>query len=126
LERFTEIFKALADPTRLRIVHLLLHSKIELCGCELVDSLEEPQYNISRHLKELKNADLIKVRKESRWVYYQINNKDLFKENIFKTVFSLSHPLLSKDKAELKKRLPLRVKGKCLIGIQKKDLLKGK
>ena len=54
-----EIFQALADPTRIRIVHLLAHTGEEACLCELVDSLMEPQYKLSRHLKILRQAGLL-------------------------------------------------------------------
>jgi len=124
MEEFTKVFKALSDKTRLRIIYLLCGSKTELCVCELVDSLEEPQYNISRHLKILKNAGLIRERKEGRWVYYGLFNVgDAFKNAVLQAVSSIPITLLSKDKKELKKRLKIRVKGKCLIGIQKKHII---
>ncbi len=50
------IHQALADPLRILLIRLLLER--ELCVCELVDALEEPQYKISRHLGILKRAGL--------------------------------------------------------------------
>ena len=46
----TEILKALGETTRLRIMRLLLETKKEICGCEFVDSLEIPQYNLTKHI----------------------------------------------------------------------------
>lgn len=82
MENHVEMFKALSDKTRIRIMRLLIDSGTEICGCEFVDSLEESQYNISRHMKVLKHAGLIKERKEGRWVYYSVTDrKDSFKKN---------------------------------------------
>lgn len=47
--------------------------KTEGCLCDLTDSLQEPEYNVSRHLKVLRGVGLLSVRKEGRWVYHRIN-----------------------------------------------------
>ena len=62
------IFQALADPLRVRIVRLLAATEAECCLCELVDSLAEPQYSVSKHVKVLKQAGLLSAEKEGRWV----------------------------------------------------------
>jgi ArsR family transcriptional regulator len=124
MKKFIEKFKALADETRLRILYLLSNSKSELCVCELTDALEVPQYNISRHLKILRNAGLIEERKEGRWVYFGlVESNDAFSENIFNSIRQIPEQQLTKDLAELKKRLEIRTSGKCLLGIQKKHLI---
>lgn len=124
MEEFIEKFKALADETRLRILNLLLTSKTEVCVCELTDALEIPQYNISKHLRILKNVGLIKERKEGRWVYFGlIKEKDNFTETILNAISQIPESLLSKDLAELDKRIAIRTNDKCLIGIQKQHLL---
>lgn len=126
MEKFVNVFKALSDKTRLRILYLLCNVKTDLCVCEIVESLEEPQYNISRHLKILKNTELIRERKEGRWVYYTImNDSDAFKKAIRKAISAIPNRFLSRDMRELKKRLAIRIKGKCLIGIKKEHLLLG-
>lgn len=120
-----EVFKALGDLTRLRILLLLLYAHKELCVCELVDALEENQYNISRHLKILRQSGLLKERKEGRWVYYSLDDTgNSFKNSLFKTLKSIS--VDKEDVKRLKKRLGIRVKGKCLLGIQKSHLLNKK
>ena len=54
-----EVFQALADRTRIRIMRLLVDTGEEICLCELVDSLQELQYKLSRHLKTLRQAGLL-------------------------------------------------------------------
>ncbi len=66
-----QIFKALGDVTRLRIVVLLLQR--ELCVCEIMDCLELSQPNASRHLTILKNAGVVSARKQAQWAYYKIS-----------------------------------------------------
>jgi ArsR family transcriptional regulator len=88
--------------------------------------LGESQYNISRHLKVLKNAALIKDRKEGRWVYFNIANEgDAFKKILFQAVYSLTKmEKLKEDERNLRKRLRLREGGKCVFGIGKGRLLR--
>ncbi|MFQ6066979.1 MAG: ArsR/SmtB family transcription factor [bacterium] len=126
MEQYTEVFKALSDETRLRIVRLLIAAGKELCCCEITDSLGESQYNISRHLKVLKNAALIKDRKEGRWVYSNIANKgDPFKKILFEAVSCLPKmEKLKEDERNLRKRLRLREGGKCVFGIGKGHLVR--
>lgn len=68
----TEIFKQLADSTRLRCL-LLLQSEGELCVCELIYAIEESQPKISRHLAHLRKSGLVVDRKEGLWVHYRLN-----------------------------------------------------
>lgn len=70
MERTAEILKALADPTRLRIVSLLRHG--ELCVCDLMEALQIPQSTISRHLATLKNAGWVKARRNGKWMHYML------------------------------------------------------
>ena len=65
-----KLFKALADETRLRILHLLCHR--ELCVCQIVEVLEIGQSKISRHLAHLRNASLVADRREGLWIYYSL------------------------------------------------------
>jgi ArsR family transcriptional regulator len=64
-----DIFKALADDVRLRIVRSLLGA--ELSVAELVDVLGLPQSTVSRHLKPLRDAKLVDTRREGTSVYYR-------------------------------------------------------
>lgn len=68
------LFKALGDPTRLRIVKLL--ERGELCVCQLTAALGMGQSRISRHLAVLKDAGLIEDRRAGKWVHYRLRCRD--------------------------------------------------
>lgn len=68
--RAAELFHALSDEIRLRVVDLLLDG--ERCVCELMDELELAQSRLSWHLKTLSDAGIISGRKEGRWIYYSL------------------------------------------------------
>jgi ArsR family transcriptional regulator, arsenate/arsenite/antimonite-responsive transcriptional repressor len=69
-ETLTEYHKALADPTRLRILALL---RVEsLCVCELVEILQMKQPAVSQHMRKLKQAKLVKERRQGQWVFYSL------------------------------------------------------
>jgi ArsR family transcriptional regulator len=124
METYTAMLKTLGDPTRLRILRLLLDAGAELCVCEFVDSLEEPQYNVSKHLAALKSVGLLQNRKEGRWVYYRpADAPEPFQELLFRAVATIPTMVLDRDRRELRKRLRLREGGKCLRGVQKEHLL---
>ena len=65
-----KIFKALSDPTRLRIVAILLRH--EVCVCELMAILELEQSRISHQLRILRDADIVEDRRDRRWIVYTI------------------------------------------------------
>lgn len=71
--KMANFYQALSDPTRLRIVHTLIHS--EMCVCDLAAVLEMTQSSISHQLRYLKNLGLIKRRKVGRMVYYSIDDE---------------------------------------------------
>lgn len=65
-----ELFKGLAEQTRLRIVVLLLER--ELCVCDILEVLRLPQSTVSRHMTRLKAAGLVLDRREGKWVHYRL------------------------------------------------------
>lgn len=65
-----QMFKALGDETRLRILGLLSHG--ELCVCDLMEVLKLPQSTASRHLAYLKNSNWIYGNRRGKWMYYQL------------------------------------------------------
>src|SRR5512143_1262072 len=77
MEELITVFKALSDETRLRIIKLL--ERGELCVCDITAALDMIQPNVSFHLSTLKEAGLIKDRKQGKWIHYSINEKDLFR-----------------------------------------------
>ncbi len=76
-ERAIELFHALSDETRLEIIELLRRG--ERCVCELTDSLDAAQSRLSFHLRVLKDAGIVRDRKDGRWVYYELE-PDVFEE----------------------------------------------
>jgi DNA-binding transcriptional ArsR family regulator len=69
----SELFKALADETRTRILHLL--SQRELCVCDLALVMEMSLPAISHHLRLLKMMRLVSYRREGKQVYYQLDDQ---------------------------------------------------
>lgn len=70
LETLASLFAALSDPTRLRLLNLMLDG--ELCVCFFVAVLDAPQPTISRHLAYLRKAGLVADRREGKWIHYRI------------------------------------------------------
>jgi len=65
-----EVLKAAADPCRLRILKLLKEG--ELCVCEIMIALGRRQSSTSHHLSVLREAGLVRERKEGKWSYYRL------------------------------------------------------
>lgn len=70
VSRLAELFHALSDPTRLRIVAALRQG--EQCVCNLTGILDAQQSRLSFHLKTLKDAGLVLDRREGRWIHYSL------------------------------------------------------
>ena len=113
-------FQALADPTRLRLLNLLIQVR-EICVCELVDALEVPQYNISRHLRALVQAGLVTDQKRGKWVYHSIAT-DLkpYQRTLLRAVSELHEGRrdFSQDELRAGRRLKLRRGGACCVGLR--------
>jgi ArsR family transcriptional regulator len=72
-EQLAAAFRAIADPTRLRLISLLSsHPGGEACVCDLVEPLELSQPTVSHHLKLLFEAGLLGREKRGLWVYYRL------------------------------------------------------
>jgi ArsR family transcriptional regulator len=71
IDELENVFKALADKTRLRILALLGNN--EVCVCHIHDSLGLPQPTVSRHLAYLRKSGLVAVRRDGVWMHYQIS-----------------------------------------------------
>jgi ArsR family transcriptional regulator len=65
-----QLFKAFADETRVRILHLLAQG--EQCVCELHGTLQLPQPTISRHLAYLRRMGLVTERRQGKWMIYAL------------------------------------------------------
>jgi len=71
--RLAELFRALADPTRVRIVSALGAS--ELCVCDIAATLDMSQSAISHQLRLLRQLHLVKRRKQGQMVYYALDDE---------------------------------------------------
>lgn len=77
MENLLDVLKALSDETRLRILNLLYER--ELCVCDVMETLQITQAKASRHLIYMKNAGLVKDRKQAQWAYYAMQKDDCLK-----------------------------------------------
>lgn len=116
----TEIFQALADRTRLRIMRVMVSMpKEEICLCEVTDALEEAEPNVSRHLKSLRQSGLLSAEKEGRWVYHRLvpsESAQLF-YNIIGDLPD-TDGLFAKDLARFRIELKKRTSTRCQRGNQ--------
>jgi ArsR family transcriptional regulator len=75
--RQARLLKALADPTRLRLLNLLSRYEGDVCVFELVESFTLEQPTISHHLRILRDAGLVDCRKKGLWAYYYVRREAL-------------------------------------------------
>lgn len=117
--RAHDLFQALAEPTRIRILRLFATTREEACLCELVDSLREPQYNMSRHLKLLRQAGLLTAEKEGRFIYHTLVVRPAFLGQLCAMVRSLPdvEGTFAADLKRFRERMRLRVEGRCRPGV---------
>ena len=105
LEALDQVFKALADPTRIRILGLLTAG--EICVCHIHESLRLPQPLVSRHLAYLRRVGLVETRKEGLWVHYRMAPR---RDDVTGTLLdAVSHLIghlatVAKDAARLEKK----------------------
>ena len=98
------LFKALADRTRLRLINLIGDS--EVCVCFLVTILKISQPKISRHLAYLRRAGMVAARREGKWMHYSLSEpKDEHAARIFREVRTslAEHPSMQHDREKLLK-----------------------
>ncbi len=119
MDRDAEVFQSLAEPTRLRLLNILRQAG-EVCVCELVDALEVPQYNVSRHLHVLAQAGLLEDRRCGKWIYYRIA-KDLkpYQRALLRALAELRDERedFQQDETRASRRLKLRRDGACCLGL---------
>lgn len=114
MQDLVNIFKALSDDIRMRIIKLLEHG--ELCVCDIVAALDTIQPKISFHLKILKDAGLIRDRKQGKWIHYRLDDSDMFKRFLILSVIDkASGEEVSADRERLKAFLRDKpIKGKII------------
>ena len=86
-----KVFKALADPIRLRLLSLIAsHGGGEVCVCDLIDNFDVTAPTISFHLKVLREAGLVESERRATWVYYWVNRTMLAELSCFFAVPALT------------------------------------
>ncbi len=73
MKQLVKVFKALSDPNRIRIIKML--EVRPLCVCEITNTLRLATSTVSKHLSLLKEADLIRDKKDGKWIYYHLNEE---------------------------------------------------
>jgi len=109
MSELPEVFKALADEGRLRILHAI--AQAELSVAELVQALEMPQSTVSRHLKPMREAGLVASRRDGASVFY--HRGSLFKDVAFAQILNerlKGIPVANQDAAAVERVLDLRRK----------------
>jgi len=87
--RAATVFKALADPNRVRIVNLLATTDDPVCVCNLMEPLGLSQPTVSHHLKRLLDAGLLRREERGTWAYYSLR-RDVLRG--LASVFELDAP----------------------------------
>ncbi len=77
IDRLSRIFKAMGDPSRLRIIYSL--SESPLCVCDIASILDMTQSSISHHLRVLRDLNLVKFKREGKLVIYSLDDEHVFK-----------------------------------------------
>lgn len=119
VKRIAYLLRAVAEPTRARLLKALLGR--ELCVCELMDALQIPQYKVSRHLAVLKRAGLVADRRQGLWTYYSLPT-GAKTDPVLRDVLRLIEAhveddrIVAADLGRLQRRLALRVNGRCVVG----------
>lgn len=109
-----EVFQALSDPTRVRMVSLMLRAQSEVCLCDLRESLGEPEYKLSKHIKVLKQSGLITSMRDGKWIYHSLVNDSEHFTAILRAIELFPRSSQdSKDLARYKKLDVPREKGRC-------------
>ncbi len=103
--------RALADPTRWRIIRLVREDA--LCVCELADILEMPQSSVSSHVQVIRKAGLLESEKCEKWTYFRIgpNYRELV--GILDKFFESDDAVLKSDAARARARLAIRETSCC-------------
>jgi ArsR family transcriptional regulator, arsenate/arsenite/antimonite-responsive transcriptional repressor len=108
-------FKAIGEPTRFRVLRVLIQAKVELCACEIIDAVEKPQYAISKALGALVDSGLVNERREGRMMMYELAHSPM-NDSLFQAVTSAPQTEeFSADDARLDIRLSNRSNNTCVL-----------
>jgi len=103
IRRYEAVMKAVADPTRVRMLKMLEGG--ELCVCQIIAVLALSPSTVSKHLSLLKSAGLVLDRKEKKWVHYSLDraSDDRYAAGILRELSSWldRDPVIVRDRARL-------------------------
>jgi DNA-binding transcriptional ArsR family regulator len=118
IEIFTAVGRAVADPTRVRIMKMLEGG--ELCVCQITAILGLSTATVSKHLSLLKMAGFLTQRKEGRWVYYRFAEQEInpYASPMSELLASAldDDPLIEEDRRRLDLVNALTVQTLCRMG----------
>lgn len=118
MEQLVQFFKALSEETRLRIFFLLTQG--ELCVCDLMEVLREPQSKVSRHLAYLKHSGITESKRVGVWMHYYLKD---FQSGVFKAQIDFLKEKLSEMpqfQLDRQKLIELKKRGNCKAYIKLK------
>jgi ArsR family transcriptional regulator len=122
VEQWSDLFRVLANEDRLRIFYLIIHSGQRLCVCEIIGATDLPQYQVSKHLRLLREAELICGERQGRWTYYGLSSGKRVEEVARFLERTIAPDAFTAELESLKQRLSLRQDGRCVYSPQvKKD-----
>ena len=110
-ENIVNFSRALADPTRWRIVRLVRADA--LCVCELADILEMPQSSVSSHVQIIRKAGLLESEKCEKWTYFRIDSKFSELISTLEQFFKSDDAVLKSDATRALTRLAIRETSCC-------------
>lgn len=116
-DRYVDALKAIADPNRLRLFWLLVQIDERICVAEAMDVLGETHYNVSRNLKILLKAGLVRAEKDGKWVFYTLRRDgDAFAQRLLEAVRTIPEQEFEGEVKRCRLRLTLRENGRCVVG----------
>ena len=107
MQEEADLFKALSDATRLRLVTLLAMQG-EVCVCVMAEALNEPDFKVSRHLRILRAAGIVATRRAGTWMHYRLSEPRTQLEKCLQDGFRsclTEHETVAEDAARLKKAM---------------------
>ncbi|BAL80368.1 ArsR/SmtB family transcription factor [Caldisericum exile] len=125
MSKYDSIFKAIGDEKRLKLLLLIIKGGKEYYVCELTYAMGENQYNISKYLRELKLAGLLKERKIGRGVLYSLENGDEFNNRLFALLNGIPNEYIKDAIIRLNYVVSNRANDQC-VNIAKLDNIKSK
>jgi ArsR family transcriptional regulator len=125
MQDILNIFKALSEETRLRVLRLLRHG--ELCVCDIVAALDMIQPKVSFHLAVLKDAGFIKDRKQGKWVHYRIDDSDIFRRLLLLSILErIDAEALKEDEDRLKEFLRRKKEKANIVALPDREICCGR